>query len=174
MDLKRLQALGMLGLQLANQRPLLLNYRPHYASALPLQIFHPAFGTFLDIFHNSSPSPERRDFAFLADFAVASADIFSDEEKRQHSTVSLLSRYLQLPFYQQPDLIWIQGSKQCPDAALMDAVGYLSRLLCSDPQAAFPKRIVRDAYHCQDSKQLVHKHVYCFVSHNVAASRYPS
>lgn len=67
--------------------PALLNFRPPYAEPTPLQLMHPFFGTFMDIYYGRStdPStrPSRREYGFLQELCQTMCNVYSTEEDRQ-------------------------------------------------------------------------------------------
>ncbi len=125
--IRKLQALGNSNNQLESHQPLLLNLRPSFAAPAPLQLAHPSFGVFLDVFYAKTALPTRRNFTFLNELALKVSNIFESEKERQHLTVSMLGAYLQLTLHQWPELFPGCG-QQRPDAADVDKVRY--KLLC--------------------------------------------
>ena len=119
--IKKLQALGNSNNQLANRQPLLLNLRPSFAAPAPLQLAHPSFGVFCDVFHAKSTLPSRRDFSFLNELALKGSNIFESEKERRDLTIKMLGEYLQLPITPWPELFPDCG-RQRPDAADVDKV----------------------------------------------------
>lgn len=129
--IRKLQALGNSNNQLANHQPLLLNLRPSFAAPAPLQLAHPSFGVFLDVFHGKTVLPSRRDYSFLHELALQGSNIFESEKERQALTISMLSGYLQLPITPWPELFPDCG-RQRPDAADVDKVCYKLFICCCD------------------------------------------
>lgn len=82
---REMQGLGKNNQPLANKTPTFLNFRPSFPAPRPLQLLHPCFGTFMDIFHGRDPhcNPGRREFGFLKTQSQAMCDIFDGEHARQ-------------------------------------------------------------------------------------------
>ncbi len=74
---RKLQGLGKNNQPLANTIPTFLNFRPSFAQPTPLQLLHPCFGRFLDIFHGRDPHciPGHREFGFLKTLSEAMCDL---------------------------------------------------------------------------------------------------